>query len=75
LVVPAGVVAPADAAGHYDDKHAYDAYSDARYDTHARDAVLLDAARCVVPGGEEARADVVVAGRMHINLLADKHMR
>jgi hypothetical protein len=79
VVVPADEEAPADAAGQYDDMHACDAYNDARYDMHVHDEAeadaVLDAARCVVPGGEEARADVVVAGRMHINLLADKHMR
>ena len=60
---------------HYDDKHAYDAYNDARYGKHVHDVVPEDAVRRVVMADGVVPVDVVAPGRMHKSLLADKIMR
>jgi len=82
----AGAEVRADVAVCCDDKHGHDAYSNARYDMHGHDAysnarydmhvnndgVRMDEVRQAVMGDGAVRADVVVAVRMHITLLADK---
>jgi len=71
-VVPVDAEAPLAGADYYDDKHANDAYNDARYGTHEYDAVPVDEA----PRADEAAlADVVVPGRMHIFLITGINMR
>ena len=69
----AGAEVRADVAVCCDDKHGHDAYSNARYDMHVNnDGVRMDEVRQAVMGDGAVRADVVVAVRMHISLLADK---
>ena len=64
-----------DAADCYDDKHAHDADSDARYDRHVHDGVPVDAVRRAVTGDGVVPADVVAAVRMHTILITGTDMR
>jgi hypothetical protein len=75
-VVPVDVVAWVDAAARCDDRHAHDAYNDARYDKHVDDAEPADdVVRQAAGAGAAVPADVVVAGRMQILLITGINMR
>ena len=72
MVVPVDAVARADVADYYGDRHAHDAYNDARYGTHDYDAEPADVA---LRADEVVRADVVVPVRMQISLISEIGMR
>jgi hypothetical protein len=83
-VVLADAEVPVDVAAWHDNTHDDDNSdgdnsdgdnSDARFDMHAHDGVLVDEAHPAATVDGVVRADVVVAGRMHKCLLADKKMR
>ena len=84
-MVPAGAEVRVDGAAWHDNTHgddnthdddnSDDDNSDARYDTHAHDRLLMDEVHQVATEDGAVRADVVAPVRMQINLPADKIMR
>ena len=83
-MVLADAEAPVDGAAWHDNTHdddnthdgdnSDDDSSDARYDRHALDRLLMDEVHQAATGDAAVRADVVVAVRMHTCLPADKRM-
>ncbi len=77
-MVPVDAVAPADAVDYYDDRHAHDAYNDARYGKHVHDGVLADAAHpadVALRVDAAVQVDAVVPVQMHRFLITGINMR